>query len=518
MKKPKTNQNNNIAVIYARYSSSKQNDESIEQQVAVCQTYATEHGYKVMQVYSDRAVTGTDDKRESFQRMIRDSELGQFGVILAYKSNRISRDMLQALQYQQLLTGRGIRIVYAREEFDNTATGRFMMRNMMNMNQFYSENLSEDVKRGMNMGAKEGKAMSKPPFGYKIENGQFVIDPERVGIVREIFDMYLSGAVVSEIVDRYKSVTKRNGTHLVEHTIRSMLSNPFYVGEYSWNGIEYKNIPAIIDRDAYDQVQKLRASNVQHPFRHQQSEDYLLSGLLWCDTCQTRFIGYSCKNHDGKVFRYYRCKSPTCPHRYLSKDKLEQLVFDETRKFAFDTEKLDQAANQVYQYMVKKSYADKDMNEVKQKLEQTKTKIAGMISAIENGLYTPDMKQRMLELTEAKEEYEREIKRREKPFNLTLNDVKQFLYNYAHTTINASEEESQKLLSSFLYRIDVLEKHLVIYYNIFKLDDKKETPSDLYTDRVSLIRGLVNESGAYTNLLNGMLVLIVPYSIDTNGT
>lgn len=519
MKKTKANPNKNTAVIYARYSSSKQNDESIEQQVMVCETYAEEHGYKVLQVYADRAVTGTDDKRESFQRMIHDSELGQFGVIIAYKSNRIGRNMLQAMQYNELLRDRGIRIVYAREVFDDTASGRFMMRNMLNMNQFYSENLSEDVKRGMTMNAREGKAMSKPPFGYKIENGQFVIDPERSGIAQEIFSLYADGTMVSDITEKFRNVTKRDGKHLVDHTIRSMLSNPFYIGEYSWNGVEYKNIPPIIDRELYDRVQKVRAGNVVHPSRHRQTEDYVLSGLLWCQPCQERFIGYSCKNHDGKTFRYYRCKNPNCAHRYLSKDKLEQLVFNATKEFAFDTDKLDQAAKQVYQYMLRKSYADKDMNEVKQKLEQTKTKIAGMISAIENGLYTPDMKQRMLELTEAKEEYERELERRKTPFNLTENDVRQFLYDYARTTIKATEEEAQKLLSSFLYKIDVYDSYLVIFYNIFQTEDKKETPSDLYTDRVSLVRGLVNHSGVYTNLINGMLCLIVPYnSIDTNRT
>lgn len=516
MKKTKTTPPTSIAVIYARYSSSKQNDESIEQQVAICQTYAEEHGYKVIQVYADRAVTGTDDKRDAFQRMIHDSELGQFGVILAYKSNRISRDMLQALQYMQLLNGRGIRIVYAREEFDNTASGRFMLRNMMNMNQFYSENLAEDVRRGMTMNAKEGKAMSRPPFGYKIENGQFAIDQERSGVVRDIFNWYIDGLVVSEIVDKVKHVTKSDGKHISEHTIRSMLSNPFYYGEYSWNGIEYKNIPPIIGQDLFDKVQEVRAKNVKHPQRHTYTEDYVLSGLLWCAHCNTLYTGYSCKNHDGKIFRYYRSKNTACPHRYINKHKLEQLVFDETRKFAFDTEKLEQAARQVYDYMVKRSYADKDMNEVRAKLEQTKNKIAGIIKAIEDGFYTPDMKQRMLELTEAKEEYERELKRREKPFKLTYKEVEQFLYGYARTAIDASEEDSQKLLSSFIYKIDVLEDSIVIVYNIFKFDDKKETPSDLYSDRVSLSLDMVTKSTPYTNLYKGMLCLVIPFKANTN--
>lgn len=143
------------AAIYARYSSHAQNDESIEQQLAECEAYASAHGLQIVATYADRAMTGRNDRRPEFQKMIRAAEAHEFSVVVAYKSNRIARNMLQALQYEARLDRAGVRVVYAREEFGDTATGRFMLRSMMNLNQFYSENMAEDITRGMMENARQ---------------------------------------------------------------------------------------------------------------------------------------------------------------------------------------------------------------------------------------------------------------------------------------------------------------------------------------------------------------------------
>ena len=188
-----------FAVIYARYSSLKQNDESIEQQVEVCQEYAKQHNLTVIDIYADRATTGRNDQRQAFQKMLKDSAKGKFTVVLAYKSNRIGRNMLQALSNEDKLAKNGVTIEYAREMFGNDSAGRFALRSMMNLNQFYSENLGEDVMRGMNAGASEGRAMSKQPYGFRIVDGKFAIDFEQAKAVREIYRLYNQGSKLSEI-------------------------------------------------------------------------------------------------------------------------------------------------------------------------------------------------------------------------------------------------------------------------------------------------------------------------------
>ena len=98
--------------------------------------------------------------------MMRDAEKKEFGIVIAYKSNRIARNMLQALQYEAKLDLFGIRTLYAKEEFGNTAAGRFALRTMMNVNQFYSENMAEDIRRGMRDNAEACKVNGALPLGY----------------------------------------------------------------------------------------------------------------------------------------------------------------------------------------------------------------------------------------------------------------------------------------------------------------------------------------------------------------
>lgn len=106
---------NLTAVIYARYSSHAQNDASIEQQVAECREYAATHDLKIIDIYADRAISGRSDRRPEFQKMIRHAEAGKFQIVLTYKSNRIARNMLDALRYEERLEKAGVKVVYCKK-------------------------------------------------------------------------------------------------------------------------------------------------------------------------------------------------------------------------------------------------------------------------------------------------------------------------------------------------------------------------------------------------------------------
>ena len=144
-------------VLYGRYSSHNQKDISIEQQFEKCYELAAEYGIRIIDTYADRAVSGRTDKRVDFQRMMADAAKGKFRYVLAWKSNRIGRNMLEALVNEARFQELGVRVLYVEEDFDDTAAGRFAARSMMNVNQFYSENMGEDIKRGMVDNANECK-------------------------------------------------------------------------------------------------------------------------------------------------------------------------------------------------------------------------------------------------------------------------------------------------------------------------------------------------------------------------
>ena len=135
-RKRSTLQEQEDGIIYARYSSHAQKDASVEQQIRECMAFAKAQGIRIVEVYADRAVSGKTDRRPDFQRMMRDAEKGKFRYVIAWKSNRMGRNMLQAMMNEARLNEMGIRVLYTEEDFDNTAAGRFALRSMMNVNQF----------------------------------------------------------------------------------------------------------------------------------------------------------------------------------------------------------------------------------------------------------------------------------------------------------------------------------------------------------------------------------------------
>ncbi len=184
-----------VGVIYARYSSHAQKDASIEQQVKEAADYAREAGIQIVETYADRAVSGKTDRRASFQRMMKDAEKGKFQYVIAWKSNRMGRNMLQSMANEAKLNELGIRVLYTEENFDDTAAGRFALRSMMNVNQFYSENMAEDIRRGLRDNAENCKVTNgHVSFGYKkSEDLHYELDPPKDEIVREIFSRVACG-------------------------------------------------------------------------------------------------------------------------------------------------------------------------------------------------------------------------------------------------------------------------------------------------------------------------------------
>ena len=148
MKKTEENSGLIKAVIYARYSSSGQREESIEGQIRDCSEYAERNGITVIGTYEDRALTGTSDKRPAFQRMIRDSERGQFSFVICWKSDRFARSRYDSAIYKARLKKNGVRLLYAKESIPEGPEGIILESIMEGYAEYYSANLSENVKRG----------------------------------------------------------------------------------------------------------------------------------------------------------------------------------------------------------------------------------------------------------------------------------------------------------------------------------------------------------------------------------
>ena len=154
------------AVLYLRYSSENQTENSIEGQRRECMEFAKKNNMIVLAEYIDRAMTGTNDNRPEFRRMIRDSGKEAFGNVIVWKSDRFSRDMLDAVKYERELRKNGVKLLSATEANLDTPEGTLLKSRSLGYNQFYSEELSVKVKRGQRENVINGKTLGGHlPFG-----------------------------------------------------------------------------------------------------------------------------------------------------------------------------------------------------------------------------------------------------------------------------------------------------------------------------------------------------------------
>ena len=188
------------AVIYARFSSSAQREASIEQQINVCRTFAAREGYNIVQIYSDRAITGRTDRRPQFLQMIKDAREGRFQAVLVYALDRFSRDKYDSARYKHELRDCGVRVVSATEPISDQPSGILIESVFEGLAQYYSAELSQKIRRGNEDNAKKCLAGGQMPLGYRRgADGRYEIVPDEAEIVKEIFARVAAGDTYAEI-------------------------------------------------------------------------------------------------------------------------------------------------------------------------------------------------------------------------------------------------------------------------------------------------------------------------------
>lgn len=394
-----------IGVIYARYSSHNQKEESIEQQVEECMAFAALNHIKIIQVYADKALSGKTDKRPQFQKMMRDAEKKHFTVVLAYKSNRIARNMLQALNYEDKLSRFGIETLYAKEEFGNTAAGRFALRTMMNVNQFYSENMAEDIRRGMRDNAENCKVNGVLPLGYvRGKDGKYEIDPKEAAIVREIYEKVFEGVAFVDIANdlNARGIKTKQGNLWNKNSFHRMLSNNNYIGVYRHSGYVNENgIPPILEKGVFYAMQKHLETKKNPRGRHREVCDYLLTGKLVCGHCSSLMVGVSGTSKTGAKHYYYTCNDRrtggSCKKEHVKKDYIERVVAELTQRFILQDDVIEWIADSAMEILAH-SGSQSEIAALEAELAENKKATKNIMAAIEQGIFTATTKDRLLEL------------------------------------------------------------------------------------------------------------------------
>jgi DNA invertase Pin-like site-specific DNA recombinase len=328
-------------VIYARYSSDNQREESIEGQLRECKAYAERHGITILGTYIDRAFSAKTDNRPQFQKMIKDSAKNMFEIILVWKLDRFARNRYDSAHNKAILRKNGVKVVSATEPISQDATGILLESLLEGYAEFYSAELAEKVIRGLTENALKCKYIGGGvPIGYYIDDDKYYqINEDTAPLVVEAYKLYADERkTVRQIVD----ILNGNGLLTTDkrpvsiNSVTSMLKNRKYLGEYRFRDIFHPNgIPTIVPQDLFDRVQELMAKNKRAPARTKAKEDnYLLTTKLFCGLCGAYMVGESGTSHTGKFHQYYKCvsakKNKGCKKKSVKKLWIENIVVEDT--------------------------------------------------------------------------------------------------------------------------------------------------------------------------------------------
>ena len=468
-------------VLYGRYSSHSQKDISIEQQFEKGYELAAEYGINIVGTYADRAVSGRTDKRKEFQRMMREiPKFSSVRYVIAWKSNRMGRNMLEALVNEAKLQDMGVRVLYVEEDFDDTAAGRFAARSMMNVNQFYSENMAEDIKRGLYDNADKCMvANGRLPYGYKSdEDLHYVIDEPKAAIVQEIFTRVACG---EPFVDIYNSLNARGlktsrKKPWGRSSFQKILSNERYRGVYIYGDVRKEGgIPRIISDELFFKVQEVLKTKKNPQGRHRVNGDYLLTGKLFCGKCKSPMTGISGTGRTGKLHYYYVCQKrraeKTCDKKNVRRDDIEKIVAMAIREQILQDDVIEWIADSTINYNKRKEEAG-HIGILKDQLDETNRSIKNIMSAIEQGIITETTKSRLMELEGERSSIEAKIAvAKSDIIEISRDDLIAGLEMYRDGDVSDKKYQA-RLFDTFLVAVYVYDDELKI---VFSFTGKKNT-------------------------------------------
>lgn len=343
------------AVIYARFSSHAQNEQSIEGQLRVCYDYAQREGYTVVGEYIDRALTGRSDDRPNFQRMIADAKKNAFEFVIVYKLDRFTRNRYDSAIYKYKLKQCGVKVLSAMENIGDNPESIILEAVLEASAEYYSVDLSQKIKRGRQDSAAKGKFIGGGiPTGYKTIGGQLVIDEEKAPIIKYAFEQYAAGVPKTKIMAELnaRGLRNNNGNPYGVTAFQRALKCEKYIGVLEQSGVRIDGgCPALIDKETFAKVQE-RIKQNQHQGKGNKAKiEYLLRGKVFCGNCGSAMLGVSGKGKHGEQHYYYSCgerrRTHICKKAHEKKDFIEWYIVEQTVEYVLTPVRMEEIARRV---------------------------------------------------------------------------------------------------------------------------------------------------------------------------
>ena len=420
------------AVIYARYSSDNQREESIEGQIRECTAFAEKNDITILKHYIDRAFSAKTDNRPEFQNMIKDSAQGLFDIVLVWKLDRFSRNRYDSARYKTILKKNNVKVVSATEKISEGSEGILMESILEGFAEYYSADLSEKI-------------------------------------VLEAFKRYDNGATMKEIRDwmNEQGFLNSRGKPIAYSGVEHILSNRRYLGEYRYRDILVPDgIPQIVPQDLFDRVQARMAKNKKSPARYKAADEYILSGKLFCGYCGEPMVGESGTGRNG-VHHYYKCSSikrklKDCSKKTMKKEWLEDTVIQAIKEFLDEPGTVDAVIELVMDLQGRDSLS---LPAFEKQLSETNAAIDNLLNAIQQGILTKSTKERLEQLEASRDELEQKIalEKMAKP-RMSEDFIRFWLKRFQH--LDTTKLEHRKMLiGTFVNAIYLYDDKAVIALN-----------------------------------------------------
>ena len=471
-------------VAYCRFSSDNQRSESIDAQERAIKDFCLKNGYNLTKIYKDEAISGTSVKdREQFIQMINDSKNKKFRFVIVHKFDRFARNRYDHAMFEKKLENNGVKLLSVSEQMNDSPESVILKSVLTGMNEYYSLNLSREVKKGQKENALKcihngGTVL----LGYNVgEDRRYVINETEAEIVKEIFKLYLNGVGYASIADILNKNGYRNkaGKEFRKTSIREFLLNEKFTGVYIYGkkdahgrltGREIRvedGMPQIISKEDFVRVQQ-KINNQKKGARITAITPYYLSGYCICGECGGSYSGgYRNKRRDGSVNYGYLCinrktKVNDCKGKPIIKENLENIVLGIVKEKIFTGKRVDGIAAGIYQKITESQQGiDKEINTLEKEIEKLTNKAVSLLNKNLDGNITDEVYTRVNNKINSELSLMKNKRANLKvPVTVNKNDILEYLKKLKD---NFKKDEIKKsIIEAFIDQVIIYSDHVEI--------------------------------------------------------